>query len=130
MKQHTTNYIDTFIEVAEDSPAETGTIPPQRAVKTAAQAEYEMIAENPYRHTSDEVIYEVRSRPKGLSREEFFSKGQPCFRASALPKRYGWGVHSDEKGRLALYPVESEEYARLAADAGIQHLRAMRNGRK
>lgn len=130
MKRHTTNYTNTFIEATEDCPAKTAGIPPLKEPKTATRLEYEMITGNPHGHTSDDVIYEIKGRTKGIGRDEFFSKGQPCIRASALPKRYGWGVHSDEAGKLALYPVESEDYSRMAADAGIRHLQAMRNGRK
>lgn len=129
MKLHTTNYADAFIEVSEDCPAETAGIPPTKAPKTAACLEYEMLAGNPYRYTSDDVIYETKGKPKGIGREEFFSKGQPCFRASALTKRYGWGIHSDADGKIAIYAVESPDYSRLAADASVKHLRAMRNGR-
>jgi hypothetical protein len=34
-------------------------------------------------------------------------------RASMLPKKYGWGVHSDAEGRLALVAVGSDSYRRL-----------------
>lgn len=108
----------------------SGTIPPLKEPKTAARLEYEMITGNPYGYTSDDVIYETKGEPKGISREAFFSKGQPCFRSSALTKRYGWGVHSDQDGKTALYAVESDEYKRFANDENIRHLRAMRNGRK
>ena len=129
MKIHTTNYIDTFIEASEDCPAKIGTVPPDKESKTVARVEYEMLIDSPYQHTSDDVIYMTKGKPKGLDREEFFSKGQPCFRASALAKRYGWGVHSDARGKIAIYAMESPEYSRLAADNSIKHIRAMRNGR-
>ena len=129
MKNRTANYADAFIEVSEDCPAKTGTIPPDKEPKTAARLEYEMLIGSPYRYTSDDVIYETKGKPKGISREEFFSKGQPCFRASALVKRCGWGVHSNEHGRIAIYAVGSPDYCRLAADDSIKHIRAMRNGR-
>ncbi len=29
--------------------------------------------------------------------QTFFSKGQPCLRASDLGKKYGWGIHSDSE---------------------------------
>lgn len=51
-------------------------------------------------------------------------------RASALPKRYGWGVHHDGAGRLALYGVESDAYRDLARGAdGLAVVKAMRNRR-
>lgn len=42
------------------------------------------------------------------------SKGQPCLRSSDLGKRYGWGVHSDGKGRVAIVGVDTLAYATLA----------------
>lgn len=89
-----------------------------------------MLVDSPYRYTSDDVIYETKGAPKGIGREAFFAKGQPCFRASALTKRYGWGVHSDAEGKIAIYAMESPEYGRLASDKSIDHLKAMRNKRK
>jgi len=130
MKQHTTNYFDTFISVAEDCPAQTAEIPPLKEPKSAARLEYEMLIYSPYRHTSDDVIYQTKGKPKGISWEDFFSKGQPCFRASALAKRYGWGVHSDGDGKIAIYAIESAEYQRLAADEAVAHIEAMRSGKK
>ena len=130
MKQHTTNYYNTFIEAAEDCPVQFAEAPPDKEPKSAARLEYEMLIDTPYRHTSDDVIYGIKGKPKGVSREDFFSKGQPCFRASALTKRYGWGVHSDAEGRIAIYAVGSAEYDRLSADENVRHIRAMRIGKK
>lgn len=60
---------------------------------------------------------------------KFFSKGQACFRASPLTKRYGWGVHSNAEGKIALYAVGSEEYQKLSEDQALKHLKAMRSKR-
>lgn len=130
MKIHTTNYVNTFIEVAEDCKAIAAEAPPERVPKTAARTEYEMLVSSPYQYTSDDVLYESGGRRRGICREDFFSKGQPCLRSSALTKRYGWGIHSDKDGKIAIYAVESAEYKRLAEDAGIKHVKAMRSGRK
>ncbi len=130
MKMHSTNYFDTFIEIAEDCPVSAAEVPPAKEPKTAAQIEYEMLAGNPYAHTSDDVLYESNGRRRGASREDFFSKGQPCFRSSALTKRYGWGVHSDKDGKIALYAVESAEYRRLCAEECTKHVKAMRSSKK
>lgn len=119
---HTTNYVDTFITVAPDTSATAGTPPPEAAKPTVAALQFAMIAGSPYDHTSDDVIFTVHADRRGIpdedrgaAREEFFSKGQPCLRASDLGKRYGWGVHSDAEGRVALYGMETPEYAALAA---------------
>lgn len=131
-----TNYYNTFIEVAEDCAVDAAEAPPQRKNKTAATIQYELISAHPYKYTSDDVLFEVFATKNEIPDEErpaarqaFFSKGQPCLRASALTKRYGWGVHSDAEGKIALYPVESDEYARLAEDPELTHLKAMRSRR-
>lgn len=134
---HTTNYFDTFIAVAEDTAAVAATEPPTRATPSIAELTYRMIAENPYRYTSDDVIFavwadrrDVAPEERESARAEFFAKGQPCMRSSDLGKRYGWGVHADAEGRIALVPVESAEYARLVAgEGGVTVTRAMRSKR-
>ena len=100
MKLHTTNYVDTLIEVSEDTKAKSGTPPPKREKETVAEMQFKLIANNPYKYTSDDVLFFVYADKKGLTkaeykeaREHFFSKGQPCFRASPLTKTYGFGIH-------------------------------------
>ena len=138
---HTTNYFDTFIQVAEDCPAQTGEEPPLRAGNpTVAGLQYKMIAEAPYKYTSDDVVFSTSAqgrqldaratkKERSLVRDEFFSKGQACLRASGLGKRFGWGVHADAKGRVAIYAVNSKRYQALARDSGLKQVRAMRTKR-
>lgn len=134
---HTTNYYNTFIEVAEDCPVSEAAIPvAQGENKTIPAMQYEMISENPYRYTSDDIIFKIQALRKGLDphssreRELFYSKGQPCLRCSPLGKRYGWGIHSDADGKVALYAVGSEEYERFKSDQSLDHVKAMRSKRK
>jgi hypothetical protein len=129
MKKHTTNYVNALIEVAEDCPVLKAETPPDKNPKSAARIAYEMISDNPYRYTSDDVVYEINGKTKGIGREEFFLKGQPCLRTSALGKRYGWGIHSNGESKIAIFAVESEEYRLLAQDGRIKHVKAMRNGK-
>jgi hypothetical protein len=131
------NYYNTFIEVAPDCPAETSVVPTAKGDKpTMATRQYEMIAQNPYKYTQEDILFEtyadandIPAENRAVEREKFFSKGQACLRASALGKRYGWGVHNDADGKVALYAVESDEYKRLAADDSLKHLKAMRSKR-
>ena len=71
MKVHTTNYFDTFIEVAEDTKATCGTKPPAKENKTIAEMQYEMIAKNPYKFTSDDVFFQVFADRNGLTKAEY-----------------------------------------------------------
>lgn len=131
-----TNYYNTFIRVAPDCPAEGPECPPTAEKPTVATLQYRLMAERPYELTSDDVIFGVVAVRAGLpdgdleqERDRFFSKGQPCLRASALSKRYGWGTHHDAEGRVAVYGVGTPEYERLAADPAIRQLIAMRSSR-
>lgn len=136
MEQHTTNYINTFISVADDSPVVAGAVPPERTTPTLAALQHRLMAENPYRYTSDEVLFTVAAMRNGWlpeqleeERHRFFSKGQPCLRSSPLGKVYGWGTHHDALGRVALYSLGSPEYQRLQADPTLKQLKAMRSSR-
>lgn len=137
MKMHTTNYYNTFIAVAADCPAIKGEVPPVKHEKrTIANIEFELISKNPYRYTSDDVRFEVYAERHALTlgerdaaRKAFFSKGQPCFRASPLTKRYGWGIHSDDVGKIALYGRETDEYQSFLGDSRIRLVHAVRSGR-
>lgn len=137
MKVHTTNYQNTLIAIADDCPNKEGEVPPIKGdKKTAANLQFEMLIDAPYKFTSDDVLFETYAIRNGISpkdrkeaREAFFSKGQPCFRASPLTKRYGWGVHANEEGRIAIYPSGSEEYKKLSHDKNIQVVKAMRTSK-
>ncbi|MHA4847478.1 DUF6157 family protein [Flavitalea antarctica] len=134
----TTNYINTFISVAEDCPVTSAETPVKKGDKeTAATLQFEMIRNNPYKYDSDSVIFHVYAVKNELTkselkaaREMLFAKGQPCLRASPLTKRYGWGVHSNEDGKVAIYAVESPEYDRLKKDKNLDQIKAMRSQRK
>lgn len=134
--KHTTNYFNTFIKVAEDSTSVSGEMPPLKSgKKSVANHQFDILFEHPYEYTSDDIFFAVHCQRKGLStssteKEAFFSKGQPCFRASPLTKRYGWGVHSNSKGKVALFAVESDEYQQFVSDYDVKKTTAMRSKRK
>ncbi len=138
------NYYNTFITVSPDCPAEFGTVPPdKKGGRTKPSLEYELAAGQPYGYTQEELMYEVHVRHKGYSAEElaengaeirkvFFSKPTACLRASMLPKKYGWGIHFNEKGKMALIPRESEAYHRFEAgeDGELKVVAGMRSSKK
>ncbi len=138
MKTHTTNYFDSFIEVAEDTKTTYGIKPASKTdKKTIAEMQYDLISKNPYKYTSDDIIFQVFADRNDLTkaeykqaREQFFSKGQACLRASPLTKTYGFGIHSDSKGKIALYGLETEEYQKFLSDPEIKKVKAMRTSRK
>lgn len=137
MKIHTTNYINTFIEIAADCPVTKTENPPVKGdVKTVANIQFEILSKHPYKFTSDDVLFQVYADRNDLTkseyknaREQFFSKGQPCFRASPLTKRYGWGVHYNEEGKMAIYSAGSPEYEKFAKDKTLKVIKAMKSGK-
>lgn len=132
----TTNYYNTFIEVADDCPVDKAEVPPERSRKTKVRMQYELISENPYEFTSDDLIFHIYAQRHDIpeskreeEREAYFAKGRACLRSSSLGKRYGWGIHYDEDGKMALYGIESDEYQMFAKDENLEHHKAMRSSR-
>ena len=124
---HTTNYHDTLITVSTDCPVPGGTIPEKPG--TIATIQHALLA-TPYAMTSDDLLYEThRVRGGDKSREEFFARPQACLRASPLVKQFGWGVHHDSEGRIALLDPQSDAYARLLVDPSVKKTPGMRSKR-
>lgn len=131
------NYYDTFIQVAEDCPVSEAIVPKAKGEsKTTPVIQYEMISNHPYKYTQEDVLFEVFAARNHISendrvsaREMFFSKGQPCLRTSSLGKRYGWGIHHNAQGKVAIYAVESDDYIKIMNDKGVTQCKAMRSKR-
>ena len=136
MKVHSTNYFDTFIEVAPDTKVSCGTPPPSKEKKTIAQLQYELIGKNPYKFSSDDILFQVYAYRNDLkemenkqAREQFFSKGQACLRTSPLTKSYGYGIHCNSDGKIALFGMETSEYANFISDSGVVKVKAIKSGK-
>jgi hypothetical protein len=124
---HSTNYVNTFITVAPDCAAARGTTPSESEKPSAALLAFRLVHAHPYRFTSDDVLFaihatraEIPKSKQAPARKAFFAKPQACLRASDLAKKYGWGIHHDGKGRVALYGMETAEYARLATGEDLE----------
>ncbi|MFZ6675889.1 DUF6157 family protein [Undibacterium sp. Xuan67W] len=136
------NYYNTFIAVATDTKASHGMLPPvSSGKKSIAVLEYELVFSQPYLLTQEDVQFAVYVQRHGLADEvlkekrgqlwqDFFAKPMACMRTSPLAKSYGWGLHFNPAGKLALVPVESAEYQKLIADQSIMQTRAMRSKRE
>ncbi len=136
MKIHSTNYFNTLIEAAADTKVVKGTIPPSKSNKTVAERQYELIASAPYQYTSDDIIFQVYAERRDLTPDEypeartvFFSRGQACLRASPLTKTYGYGIHSNSEGKVALYGMETAIYQQFVADDNTTKVKAMKSAR-
>ncbi len=112
-------------------------VPPLKGGKpTIAVIHFELIAEHPYAYTQADILFETYARTHAIpdsereaERTKFFEKGQPCLRTSPLCKRYGWGLHHDAEGRVALYPRGSAEYEQFVSGDEVKHLKGMRSKR-
>lgn len=130
-----TNYYNTLIEIAEDSPTPTSVVP-NLTKSTVASQQYELIADNPYTYTSDDVIFHRVAEKESIpadqvpsAQEAYFQKGRACLRTSPLAKTHGWGIHSDAEGKIALVAAESDTYKQLQADDSVKKVKAMRRSR-
>ncbi|MGJ8529965.1 DUF6157 family protein [Maritalea sp.] len=135
MANHTTNYIDAFIEISPDCAVAAGSAPTREG--TVAFMQYERLVNAPYAMNSDELLFGIFADRKGLvgaerdaAKQLYFAKGQPCLRASPLVKSYGWGVHHDGEGRVAIYGVESEKYLALVENELVEKFKGMRSKRR
>jgi hypothetical protein len=132
------NYYDTLVEVADDCPATVAEVPQARGGrKTKALVEYELLAEHPYTYTEEDIafgvyaaLHDIAKASQPAERKKFLSKGHPHLRVSALAKRYGWGIHNNAEGKIALIAVESPEYKQLLDDPQTVKIKAFRSTRK
>jgi len=134
------SYRNTFIRVAPDCPVAAAVAPTPKAGKpTVPFVQYDILSRHPYAFDHEDLLVEtyVRHKLAGVAderrraeiRAELLAKSQPCLRASMLPKAYGWGVHYDADGRIAIYGVESKEYRDFVENGETTLLYAMRNKR-
>lgn len=132
---HTTDYTDTLILPAPDTKAVAAAVPPA-GKGSIAELQYDRLSGEDYAWTSDDLLFDVHCQRKGIAaadraaeRERFFSKGQPCLRTSPLAKTYGWALHFDSGGRIALLPMGSERANELEADPDVTVRTAMKSSR-
>ena len=136
------NPVNQFIEIAPDSPTDKSIVPQDKGEKKSiASIEYQLLSAKPYAYTLAELKFATHVQHKQISpaelkahrqqiRDEYFAKSYACMRASPLTKKYGWGAHYDEQGKIAIYPVESKEYNRFVQDKHIKKYSAMRSKRE
>ncbi len=135
------SYKNTFIKVSEDCPVSISEIPKEKVGKKPAHLiQYELLTNKPYTFDHESLIFEVYLQHKNIPKEitaqekqemwqQMFSKGHPCMRASALVKRYGFGAHYNDEGKIAIYPVESAAYKELLENASVKKLPGMKSKR-
>ena len=139
---HTEAYWNTFIIIAPDSDARVAQIPADRnGIPTIARIEYQLLTSKPYRLNHEQLIYEVHIRKNNFPqpidaldeaeiKRQLFTKGHACLRASPLTKKFGFGAHYNNDGYIAIYPVDSPEYAAFVENDLVEKIPAMRSSRK
>lgn len=142
VKTYAMSYFDTFIQVAPDCPVRVAVIPVAKGKnRSIAVLEYELLSSEPYSYTQEWLQFSVHALHKAIPTSEqksrrqelwaeFFIKPLACLRASPLPKKYGWGIHLNRDGKIAIYPVESNQYLEFSKNEGIQQRLALRSQRK
>lgn len=131
---HTTNYRETLILPSPDCAAESALVPSKPGSIAALQ--YQRLSSSPYELSSDDLIFsvhaerqEIAERDLATARDAYFSKGQACLRASPLVKIFGWALHHDADGRVALVDPASAQFAELLDRDDITKLAGMRSKR-
>ena len=135
------NPTNQFIEIAPDCPTDQAVVPQDKGDKRSiADIEYQLLSGKPYGYTLEELKFathvlhkqippaEVKARRQQLW-DAYFAKPCACMRASPLTKKYGWGAHYNEQGKIAIYAVESKEYQRFVNDNNMKKYFAMRSKR-
>ena len=135
------NYYNSFIAIAPDSIATHGSIPPCRdGARSIPAIEYDLLSRQPHFYTQEELQFAVYLEREGISLseakakhkqlwEQFFSKPRACLRGSSLPKKYGWGLHFDKDGKIALVAVDSSDYRKFSSSKDFKVMPALRSKR-
>lgn len=130
-------YYNTFIMASDDCPVASGTIPEARNGKRAiACIQFDLLSGNPYQHTEEDFLFQTFLMQNHITeenltsiRDEFFSKPKACLRASPLVKKYGWGLHYDAEGKIAMFGIETSQYQELGKSTHDKVLKGMRSKR-
>jgi hypothetical protein len=124
-----TGYANAFITLAPDCPLAVDTVP--RQAMSIAGLEHALLIDNPYHYTCFDLILNMQRHQKNVSDDELeafrsflVAKSQPCMRISMLAKRWGWGVHYNELGLIALYGAESQKYRNLSMRSDLRVMAA------
>ena len=133
------NYYDAFIAVADDCPANSGMVPELfREKETIATIQWQLLNDHPYQLTQEDVLFQTEWIKEGKNplsatqkeRDEFFARPRACLRSSPLGKKYGWGLHFDNHGKIALYSCSAVEYNQLKNDPHLTQTKAMNTKRQ
>jgi hypothetical protein len=116
------NRRNALILVAEDCTAIKGTVPQPK--DKIAYIGYDELSKNPYKYTELEFYRQVHHIRRGKPELKIESYD---IRRNALCKKYGWGIHINESGALALVGCKTNKYKELLKNVMIDKINAFRN---
>ena len=114
--------MEELIKISEDSPTSNSLRPIKK--NTVEYIKFDILSEYPYKFTEEEFFEEVhfnRRKKYNLKIKTYSLK------RLGLVKRYGWGIHINEKGTIAMIPCESEQYKTLLNNPKVKKSKAYRN---
>ncbi len=111
-----------LIQIAEDCPVDRGIV--QKIPVHVIQ--YEELSKHPYKYDEKNFHEQVNLIRRGKKPGELKLK-KYTIRRNPLPKKYGWGIHVNEDGKLALVGCETKKYKELEKDPNVKKTRVSRN---
>jgi hypothetical protein len=81
-----------------------------REKETIPMVQYDILSNNPYKYTKETFYEEVYWNR--LGRKHLKISSYSLYR-NELRKKWGWGIHIDENGKIALVGIETDKYQRL-----------------
>ena len=121
--------IEQLIMVSADSPHKKGTPPVSRKPDAIVMIEYDELINNPYKYTYEGLKHQVHIVRRKKKAGELKLDSYRLTRSQLL-KEWGWGIHIDRNGKLALLGCETPKYKQLMKDPSIEKQRAHRINKK
>ena len=120
------NMKESLIRVAVNCPVSTGIDPLGRGNKNDAVhiIQYEILKAHPYMLDKDtfyELVYLLRLPTRSRKIKSY------SLARNVLPKRYGWGIHINKVGKLALVDCSGKKYKKLEKSRKVKKIRASKN---
>ena len=116
------NRKNVLIEIAEDCGIKRGTIPEtEKSSDTITMIQYDELSKNPYKYNEYEFqkqVHHIRREKPELNIDKY------DIRRSELCKKYGWGIHINEEGKVALVGAETDQYKALQVNPSIKKVSA------
>ncbi|MGL1933133.1 MAG: DUF6157 family protein [Desulfotalea sp.] len=114
--------MEKLITISADSPTDKAIIPENDG--KLAFLKYSVLIGNPYKYTPLDYFREVHhiKREKPHLKIESYS-----IKRTELVKKFGWGIHVNDAGQIALVACDSKQYEKIFNDPSVLKQNAYRN---